>query len=137
MRILKNFPHIDFLELHGKQDMEKWFGRWDATHLIHDASLDSSVNEAFLQRQCIMTWEKCGGSRFTHYTTHVAPNYKTIFFTERGNRMHRYMLEPIPLSAIRTIASMRLSSHALRCETGHWGTSDESGRLCTRCPKQV
>ena len=26
------------------QDMEKWFGRWDATHLIHDASLDSSVN---------------------------------------------------------------------------------------------
>ena len=48
------------------QDMEKWFGRWDATHLIHDASLDSSVNEAFLQRQCIMTWEQCGGSRFTH-----------------------------------------------------------------------
>ena len=37
------------------QDMEKWFGRWDATRLLHDASLDSSVNEAFLQRQCIMT----------------------------------------------------------------------------------
>ena len=82
------------------QDMEKWFGRWDATHLIHDASLDSSVNETFLQRQC-------GGSRFTHYNTHVAPNYKTIFFVERGNRTHRYMLEPIPLSSIRTIASMR------------------------------
>ena len=32
------------------QDMEKWFGRWDATHLIHDGSLDSLVNEAFLQR---------------------------------------------------------------------------------------
>ena len=105
--------------------------------MIHAASLDSSVNEAFLQWQCIMTWEKCGGSRFTHYTTHVAPNYKTIFFAERGNRTHRYMLEPIPLSAIRTIASMRLSSHALRCETGRWGTSDESGRLCTLCPKQV
>ena len=30
------------------QDLEKWFGRWDATHLLHDASLDSSVNEAFL-----------------------------------------------------------------------------------------
>ena len=84
-----------------------------------------------------MTWDKCGGSHFTHYTTHVAPNYKTIFFTERGNRTHRYMLEPIPLSAIRTTASMRLSSHALRCETGRWGTSDESGRLCTLCPKQV
>ena len=84
-----------------------------------------------------MTWDKCGGSRFTHYTTHVAPNYKTIFFAEWGNRTHQYMLEPIPLSAIRTIASMRPSSHALRCETGRWGTSDESGRLCTLCHKQV
>ena len=80
--------------------MEKWFGRWDATHLLHEASLDSFVNEAFLQRQCIMTWDKCGGSHFTHYTTHVAPNYKTIFFAERGNRTHQYMLEPIPLSTI-------------------------------------
>ena len=106
------------------QDMKKWLGRWDSTQLLHDASLDSSVNEAFLQRQCIMTLDKCGG-------------YKTIFFLERGNRTHRYMVEPIPLSAIRTIASMRLSSHALRCETGRWGTSDESGRLCTLCPKQV
>ena len=56
------------------QDMEKWFGRWDATDLIHDASLDSSIKEAFLQCQCIMTWEKYGGSHITHYTTHVAPN---------------------------------------------------------------
>ena len=40
-------------------------------HLLQDASLDSSVNEAFLQRQCIMTWDECEGSRFTHYTTHV------------------------------------------------------------------
>ena len=31
------------------QDIEKWFGRWDARHLLHDASLDSLVNEAFLQ----------------------------------------------------------------------------------------
>ena len=107
--------------------MSKWFGRWDATHLLHDASLYSSVNEAFLQLQCIMTWEKCGGSHFTHYTTHVAPNYKTIFFAERGNHTHRYMLDTIPLSVIRSIASMRLSSHTLRCEVGRWGTSDESG----------
>ena len=120
------------------QDIEKWFGRWDARHLLHDASLDSSVNEAFLQRQCIMTWDKCGGSRFTHYTTNVASNYKTIFFAERGSRTHRYMLELIPLASIRTIAFMRLSSHAFQCETGGcWGTSDESGRLCTLCPKQV
>ena len=68
-----------------------------------------------------MAWDKHGGSRFTHYTTHVAPNYKTIFFAERGKRTHRYMLEPISLYAIRTIASMWLSSHALRCETGRWG----------------
>ena len=119
------------------QDIEKWFGRWDARHLLHDASLDSSVNYAFLQFQCIMTWDKCGGSHFTHYTTHVTPNYKIIFFTERGNRTHRYMLEHISLSTIQTIASMRLSSRALWCETGRWGTSDESGRLCTLCPKQV
>ena len=92
-------------------DMEKWFGRQDATYLLHDASLDSSVNEAFLQRQRIMTWDKCGGSRFIHYITHVAPNYKTIFFAEQGSCTHRYMLEPIPISAIQTIASMRLSSH--------------------------
>ena len=65
-----------------------------------------------------MTWEKCGGSRFTHYTTHVAPNYETIFFAERGNRTHRYMLEPIPLSVIRTISSMRLTSHALGSKRG-------------------
>ena len=84
-----------------------------------------------------MRWDKCGGSRFTHYTMHVAPNYKSIFFAEQGNRTHRYMLEPIPLFVIRTIASMRLSSHALRCETGHWGPSDESHRQCTLCPKKV
>ena len=56
----------------------KWFCRWDATHLLHDASLDSSVNEAFLQHQCITTWEKCGGAHFTHYTTRVASKYKTV-----------------------------------------------------------
>ena len=61
----------------------------------------------------IMTWDKCGDSCFTHYTTHFAPNYKTIFFTEWGNCTHWYMLQPITLSTIRTIASMRLSSHAL------------------------
>ena len=149
----KNVLHVDFLELHGKKEKrfkrliktkncvlngckiwKKWFGRWDATYFFHDASLDSFVNEALLQRQCIMTWDKCRGSRFTHYTTHVAPNH---IFVEWGNSIHRYMLEPISFSVIRTIASMRLSSHALRCETGLWGTSDESGRLCTLCSKKV
>ena len=47
------------------------------------------------------------------------------------------MLEPILLYAIRTIASVRLSSHSLKCDTGCWGTSDESNQLCTLCPKHV
>ena len=118
-------------------DIKKWFGRWDACHLVENASNDSQVNEAFLQRQCIMVWEKSGGSRFSHYTTYVAPNYKTLFFSERGNRAHPYILEPIALSAIRTIASIHLSSHSLRCETGRWGTDEESHRLCTLCPCPV
>ncbi|MCO5575516.1 hypothetical protein L7F22_029317 [Adiantum nelumboides] len=119
------------------QDIKKWFGRWDALHLLYDASRDPNVNEAFLQRRCIIAWETLGGSRFIHYTTHVAPNYKAIFFSERGSRTHPYMLEPIPLSAIRTIASIRLSSHSLRCEIGRWGTEEEFHRVCTLCPQQV
>ncbi|MCO5556272.1 hypothetical protein L7F22_009818 [Adiantum nelumboides] len=105
--------------------IKKWFGRWDALHLLYDASRDPNVNEAFLQRQCITAWETLGGSRFIHYTTHVVPNYKVIFFSERGSRTHPYMLEPIPLSAIRTIASIWLSSHSLRCEIGHWDSGEE------------
>ena len=58
--------------------------------MLHDASIDSSMNEAFLQHQCIMTWGKCGGLGFTYYTTHVTPHYKTILFMERGHR-----IEPI------------------------------------------
>ncbi|MCO5550705.1 hypothetical protein L7F22_004195 [Adiantum nelumboides] len=108
------------------QDIKKWFGRWDALHLLYDPSRDPNVNEAFLQRRCIIAWETLGGSRFIHYTTHVAPNYKAIFFSERRSRTHPYMLEPIPLSAIRTIASIRLSSHSLRCKIGRWGTGEES-----------
>ena len=67
--------------------------------------------------------EKYGlDSRFTHNTTYISHNYKTIFFVELGNHTHQYMLEPILFFAIRTIASMRLSSHALSYEMGHWGT---------------
>ena len=80
------------------QDMEKWFGRWDTTHLLHDKSLDSSVNEFFLQFQCIMTWKNV--EAHTSHITQVEPNYKTIFFTEQGNRTHQCMLEPILLSVI-------------------------------------
>ena len=44
---------------------------WEASQKSHKrkekicASRDSSINEEFLQRQCIMTWENFGGSRFT------------------------------------------------------------------------
>ena len=32
---------------------------------------------------------------------------------------------------------MQLSAHTLRCATRCWGTSDDSGWLCTLCAKQV
>ena len=51
--------------------MEQWFGRCDATHLIHNASLDSSVNDAFLQCECIMTWTNVE-SHASHIIAHVA-----------------------------------------------------------------
>ena len=85
----------------------------------------------------MMTWEKAEGSRFIHYTKYVAPNYKTLFFSKRGNRTHAYMLKPVPMSAIRTIASIRLSLHSLRCEIGRWDTGEESHHLCTLCSGQV
>lgn len=119
------------------QDISKWFKKWNAHHLLHDASLDPTINEAFLQRQCITKWEAHGGSRFIHYTTHIAPGYKAIFFSERSSRTHPYLLETIPISAIRTLAAIRLSSHPLRSETGRWGTGVESLRLCTLCPMGV
>ena len=63
--------------LHAQAKYKKVIDRYrlDSPPEIHYTSLDSSINEAFLQHQCIMTWDKCGGSHFTHYTTHVAPNY--------------------------------------------------------------
>ena len=46
-----------------------------------------------------------------HIILHIAPNYKTTLFNKQGICTHQYMLEPILLSAIQSIASMRLSSH--------------------------
>ena len=56
------------------QDMKKWFGRWDATHLLHDASLDSFVNEAFLQCQCIMTYVEAHASHIILQMLHLTTN---------------------------------------------------------------
>ena len=61
-------------------DIAKLFGRWDATRLLDNGSLDSSVNEAFLLRQCIITWDKCGGSA-SQIIVH-------IFLAEGGNDAH-------------------------------------------------
>ena len=88
-------------------------------------------------------WHGTNVEAHTSYiTTHVAPNYKAIFYVEWGNCTFWYMLESMMLSTIWTIASIWPSSHTSQCETGRWGTSDESGRLCGRlcgqlCPKQV
>ena len=101
------------------KDMEKWFGRWDATHLIHE-----NITRFLCKWGLFATpmYHDIGEMwKLTLHTLyHTAPNYKTIFFAERENRTHRYMLEPILLSAIWTIAFMRLISHALRFETGRW-----------------
>ena len=121
-------------------DIKKWFGRWDALHLLYDASIEATVNEACLQHQCIVAWERFGGSCFIHYTTYIAPNYKIIFFGEREKHTYAYMLQPIPLSAIQTkFVAIRLSSHSLRCEMGHWGSDKKAHRLCSKqvCESQT
>ena len=54
--------------------MKRWFGRWDATYWLHDASLDSLVIFATqMYHDMGKIWRL-----LTHYTTHVAPNYKIV-----------------------------------------------------------
>ena len=38
--------------------MMKWFGRSDVLQLVNDTSVDSCMNEAFFQCQCIVTRER-------------------------------------------------------------------------------
>ena len=33
------------------KDMKKWFGKWDASHLLHDALVGAFVNEVFFAMQ--------------------------------------------------------------------------------------
>mgnify|MGYP006950774457 CR=1 FL=1 len=61
------------------QDMKKWRG-WAATHLLHNASNDSSLNKTFLQHQCIMKWEKWW-RLMPHIILHMLGNY--IFYQTR------------------------------------------------------
>ena len=44
----KKTHKINILYFGWMQNMEKWFGRWDVTPLLHDVSIDCSLNEAFL-----------------------------------------------------------------------------------------
>ena len=87
------------------------------------------MNEAFLQHQCIMDWERCGGSHLTHYIMLDAPNNKTIFIFVWGSWIHQYMLELIAFSAIHTIASIQRTSHALMLD-GALGHKRETHWLC-------
>ena len=72
----------------------------------------------------------------SHMILHMLQLTTKPYSPRKGKPYTLIHVEPI-MFAIRTIASMRLTSHALRCEMGHWGTSDESGRVCTACLKQV
>ena len=115
--------------------MENWYGRWNATHMLHGASLDFSINEAFRnsESRCIMTWEKCGDSSFTHYIIYVAPNYKTIFFAKREKCTHRYMLE---IQLIACHLNRIFYATYLICMR-LWGKDYESSLFSTLYPKQV
>ena len=75
------------------------------------------MNETFLQCLCITAWERFGHLRFIHHITNVA-QISRFNFLEWENCNQLYKLEPIPLSAIHTIASMRCSSHSPWCRQG-------------------
>ena len=85
------------------QDIEKWFGRWDATQLLHDTSLDFSMNEAFLKRQCVMTWKnvEAHASHILLHVLHLTTNHI----------LHQTREEPHTLIHVR--------SHRVVCHLNH------------------
>ena len=66
----------------------------------------------------------------TFYYTCRTPRYKTMFFAKHGDSTHRYMLELILLSAIQTIASIRLSSQSHWFWVWSWGIGNDPSQLC-------
>ena len=80
---------------------------------------DPSVNEHFLQYQCIKAWERCGTSHFRIYITCVAPNYKTIFFSERATALNHTCMNPSPCPP-SALAFTQLSSLCPQCKMGCW-----------------
>ena len=116
----KKVPHLDIQDSHGKEAKQStgqikekmcvpvrcnngkmvWkmgcntLASWCIHRFLYD--------EAFLQCQCIMTWEKCGDSHLTSYY---------ICCTWLQNHViHRVKLHT-SLFDILTMASIRLSSH--------------------------
>ena len=45
----------------------------------------------------------------SHILLHMLHLIRKSYFFEQGNRTQKYMLEPIPFTTIKTIASMQLS----------------------------
>ena len=81
------------------QAMGKWFGNWDVTHLLHDTSIHSLINDVLFNAKVSCHEENVEAHVHVArvYTTNVAPNFKTMFFTKHGNHKHQYKLEPILL----------------------------------------
>ena len=114
------------------QDMDKWFGRRRVVHFLHDASIDSFVNDAFFPCYCIMTWGKCGDSQSIHYR-HILHRTTKPYFSLNGEITNEHMLEHNPLSTIQIIASIKFSSHSLKYKKGCWDISFVSNQLWTLC----
>ena len=122
------------------QHVSTWFGRFNE----FDITLAIRCINRF-QRECDyfcvanvsqLRWDM-KADIFTFCITYVAPNYKILFFSTRGNCTYQYILEPIPLSTIWTMASILFRAHSLQCETKCWETNDETHQLCTFSAKQV
>ena len=69
------------------QGMEKWFGRWDATPLLNDASLDSSIIETLFQQQRIITWGIVK-AHASHITAHVLHLTTKPYSSLNGKTIH-------------------------------------------------
>ena len=72
-------------------DITKWFGRWDAAHLLHDASI-SLMNETICNAN-VSRYGKNVEAHTSYITTYVAANYK-------NNHARQCMVELIFLFAI-------------------------------------
>ena len=69
------------------QDIEKWFGWWDARHLLHDASLESSVNEAFCN--AYVSWHGTNvEAHASHVILHMLHLTTNPYSSQNGETIH-------------------------------------------------